>query len=115
MLLHYDLLNRVPEPLVFHDVFQVVTDLEAGNVVLPLPSEFLGLELLADDVVVRIKEVFADVAKEMKMADKVRHVGKNNGDGLEDSLAHVMNKRQRSTVGILDLFQKRVALVGSSS
>ena len=36
-------------------------------------------------------------------------------NGLEDSLAHVMNKRQRSTVGILDPFQKRVALVGSNS
>ncbi len=65
------------------------------------------LELLANDVVLSIKEVFADVAKEMKMADEVRHFGENDGDRFEDSLAHVMNQRQRNTVGLLDPFQKR--------
>jgi len=43
----------------------------------------------------------------MEVADEVRHLGKDNGDRLEDALTHIVNQRKRNAVGFLDALQER--------
>ncbi len=61
---------------------------ERFSPVVQLRADAMLAESLADGVVFGAEEVLPDVAQEMKMADEIRHLGKDRGDGLEDAFAH---------------------------
>ena len=72
-----------------------------------LRADAMFPEPVADDVVFGAREVLADIAQEMEMADEVRQAGKDFGDRLEDAPAHVVNQRQGNAECAFDALRER--------
>ncbi|MFO7902936.1 MAG: hypothetical protein R6U98_09765 [Pirellulaceae bacterium] len=53
------------------------------------------------------EEVLSDVAREMEVANEVRHLGKDGSDRLEDAFAHVVDQRKRNAIGLFDASKER--------
>ena len=84
------LVERLPQGRVGVDLF--LPGPQAGA---QLADGAVALEPLAQSVILGAKEVFAQIAQEMEVTDKVGQAGKDLLDGGQNAFGHIMDQGQR--------------------
>src|SRR3989338_4179746 len=70
-------------------------------------SDSMLFEPIPKDRVFVIEKILSDIPQEMKVTDKIWHLGKHLADRIQNSSTHVMHHGQRQAVVSFELLEKR--------